>query len=113
MIELAGEGALGILLAQDRVLLGREQFPPFLGRMAHLESLGAARPRAFQAKPAIACRGKRRQRSGAQADLTSRKDVSHPGIILEKKIGTPGKATTQLARTSDHDCVDRRTRWTG
>src|SRR5688572_28337863 len=40
IVEGAGEGTLGLLLAQHRILLGSQKLAPFLRRVGHLEGAG-------------------------------------------------------------------------
>ena len=56
IVQGAGEGTLGVLLAQHRILLGRQKLAPFLRRVGHLE--GAGGRRAAAADQAISDRGR-------------------------------------------------------
>src|SRR6476620_1620369 len=60
VVERAGEGTLGVLLAQHGILLGREQLPPFLRGVGDLEGAGdslAAAADQAPAEQAGTCRG--------------------------------------------------------
>src|SRR5262249_30268785 len=71
IVERAGEGTLGVLFAQDRILLRRKQLAPFLRRVGDFECAdhGCAAA-ADQAKPDPR-RTNRGEGKGARTELAS------------------------------------------
>src|SRR6478736_7379815 len=69
IVERAGEGALGVLLAQHRVLLWREQLSPFLWRVGDFEGAGHCRVAPADQAKANCRRADRGDGNGTKTDL--------------------------------------------
>src|SRR5206468_4233664 len=103
--EGAGERALGVLLAQHGVLFRRQQLPPFLRRVDHLEGLrGGVSAAAPPSEDADAGSSDGNQGDGTQANLASRNHdlsfgpVRSARIVLTGNLGALSRAAIQLAR---------------
>src|SRR6476660_3006574 len=70
VVERAGECALGVLLAQHRILLWRQQLSPFLWRVGDFEGAGNCRVAPADQAKANCRRADRGDGNGTKTDLT-------------------------------------------